>query len=108
GLAIEGVDWTLTDAHRDELLVEVRTGAVEDARTKAEVYAAALGLGSVSVLAVADAGMLGDGRHPVGGGGRDPLPGVRSFAMSGSAPDVELSPHPITVTADVDARFLAT
>lgn len=108
GLAIEGVEWTLTDAHLDELFVEVRTAAVADARAKAEVYARALGLTRVSVLAVADAGMLGEGLHPVVGGGHENAPVARALAMSRSAPEVELSPRPITVAADVDARFLAS
>jgi uncharacterized protein len=106
GLAVDGVEWTLTDDHRDELLSEVRAGAVADARAKAEVYAKALGLGRVSVLAVADAGMLG--LHPVGGGDHDPVPVARMRAMAAAVPDVELAPSPITITAEVDARFVAS
>ena len=107
GVAVDGVEWTLTDEHRDELLSEVRAGAVADARAKAEVYAGALGLHGVTVRALADAGMLGDGVHPVGGD-HGPVPVVRSLAMSRPAPDVELAPHPITVLAEVDARFVAS
>jgi uncharacterized protein len=106
GIAVDAVEWTLTDAHRDELSAEVRAGAVVDARAKAEVYARALGLTRVTVLAVADAGMLG--LQPVGGGGHEPVPIARMRAMSAAAPDVELAPHPISVTAEVDARFLAS
>jgi uncharacterized protein len=105
GVVVDGVEWALTDEHRDSLLREVRAGAVADARTKAEVYAGALGLGRVSVLAVADAGMLGDGIHPVGG--HEGAPIARAMAMSARAPEVEFEPRPITVTAEVDARFLA-
>lgn len=107
GVAVDGVEWTLTDEHRDRLLAEVRTGAVADARAKAEVYARALGLERVTALAVADAGMLGDGRHPVGGGGHEPAPVARAMAMSSPPPDVELAPRPLTIVAEVDARFLA-
>lgn len=105
GVVVDGVEWALTDEHRDELLREVRAGAVGDARAKAEVYAQALGLGRVTVLAVADAGMLGEGIHPVGG--HEGAPIARAMAMSARAPEVELEPRPITVAAEVDARFLA-
>lgn len=105
GVVVDGVEWALTDDHRDALLREVRAEAVADARAKAEVYAEALGLGRVTVLAVADAGMLGDGIHPVSGG--DGTPRGRAYAMAASAPEVEFEPRPIRVTADVDARFLA-
>ena len=105
GVVVDDVEWTLTDEHRDALLREVRAGAVANAREKAEVYVAALGLARVTVLAVADAGMLGDGIHPVGG--HEGAPMARAMAMSARAPEVEFEPRPITVTADVDARFLA-
>jgi uncharacterized protein len=104
GVAVDGVEWTLTDEHRDVLLAEVRAAAVADARAKAEVYARSIGLTRITVLALADAGMLGDGLHPVDGG-HDPAPVARMRAIA--APDVELAPRPITVTAEVDARFLA-
>lgn len=105
GVVVDGVEWTLTDEHRDALVREVRAGAVADARAKAEVFAEALGLGRVTVLAVADAGMLGDGIRPVTGG--EGTPRGRAFAMAAGAPAVEFEPRPITVSADVDARFLA-
>lgn len=104
GVDVHGVEWALTDEHRDELLAEVRTGAVADARTKAEVYARALGLARVTPLAVADAGMLGDhGRPPAGYEGAP----MAARAMSAAPPEVELEPRPIVVVAEVDARFLA-
>ena len=106
GVAVDDVEWTLTDDHRAELLADVRSGAVADARAKAEGYARALGLDRLTVLAVADAGMLGEGLHPVGGGA-EPFPVGRMKAMAASVPEVELAPRPITVTAEVDARFLA-
>lgn len=102
GIHVDGVEWTLTDEHRDEVLARVRAGAVADARAKAELYGRALGLGQITVLAVADAGMLGEGLHPVG-----VHEGAARVAMAARAPELELAPHPITVTAEVDARFLA-
>lgn len=105
GAHVDGVEWALADEHRDELLSEVRSGAVADARTKAEVYARALGLSRVTPLAVADAGMLGDGGRPPAMHEGAPIAAAR--AMSAAPPDVELEPRPIVVVAEVDARFLA-
>jgi hypothetical protein len=106
GVAVDGIEWTLTDAHRGELLAEVRVGAVADARAKAEAYARALGLARVTVLALADAGMLGEGLQPVAAHESAPL--GRMQAMVASVPAVELAPQRITVAAEVDARFLAS
>lgn len=103
GVHVDGVEWTLTDQHRDELLGEVRSEAVADARTKAELYARALGLTRVTALAIADAGMLGGGIHPVG-----VHEGAARMAMAARSPEIELEPRTITVTAEVDARFLAS
>lgn len=105
GVTVDGIEWALTDEHRDAMLADVRAGAVADARAKAEVYAAAIGLTRLTVLALADAGMLGEGIHPVGG--HEPMPVARMKALSAAAPEVELEPRPITVTAEVDARFVA-
>lgn len=103
GFEVDGVEWALTDEHRDELLAAVRTAAVADARSKAELYARALGLQRVTVLAVADAGMLGEGTHPVGA-----HEGAARMAMAARGPDIELAPRPVLVSAEVDARFLAS
>lgn len=103
GVTVDGIEWALTDEHRDALLADVRSAAVAAARAKAEVYAAALGLTRLTVLAVADAGMLGEGIQPVGD--HEARPMMRMAAMS--APEIELAPRPIAVTAEVDARFVA-
>ena len=60
-------------------------------------------LGQVRPVAVADAGMLSAG--PMPGGGHD-VGLMRSMAV-GSAPEVELAPEDIEVSATVDARFVA-
>ena len=54
------IEWTLITAHHDELVLEVRNRAVQDAVTRAQQYADALGLGAIQPVAVADAGMLAD------------------------------------------------
>lgn len=103
GFIVERVEWTLTEARRDEVLRQVRAEAVRAAVVKAQAYADALDLGPVRVVEIADAGMLGEGRHPTDGG--DAL-----FARVGSAGGAEeslaLVPEDVAVEASVDARFV--
>jgi uncharacterized protein YggE len=103
GFRLSSVEWALTVRRRDELAQQVRSRAVQDAVTRAQQYADALGLGKVIPVALADAGMLGANLHPTAG------PGVALMraASTGGAPDVELVPEDIEVSAEVDARFLA-
>lgn len=104
GFRISRVNWALTEKRKDELVKEVRTKAVRDAATRAQLYADALGLGPVSPVAIADAGMLGIQAFTEGGGGY-----VRAAPASaaGSGPDVELVPEDIKVSATIDGRFVA-
>lgn len=81
----------------------VRTWAVQDAAARAQEYADALDLGQVRPVAVADAGMLGDGLQPSGFA-------EAAFVRGGNGPqggDLALSPEDIEVSATVDARFVA-
>ncbi|MCV7134098.1 SIMPL domain-containing protein [Mycobacterium hodleri] len=103
GFNLSRVDWALTDKRRDELVEEVRTKAVRDAATRAQLYADALGLGAVSPVAIADAGMLGTHALNEEGGGY--LRAAR--ASAGSGPDVELVPEDVRISATVDGRFVA-
>lgn len=98
---VSGVEWTLTTDRRDELLRRVRTQAVQDAVGRAQQYADALGLGAVRPVAIADTGMLGPGLQR--GRGHE----IGLMASPASAPEVELVPEDITVSATVDARFVA-
>ena len=104
GFEVSYVNWALTSKSRDELITRVRTGAVHDAAARAQLYADALGLGTVRPVAVADAGMLGAQSHPQGGGIGSLEAAPRS---SGGSPEVELVPEDIRVSATVDARFVA-
>ncbi len=102
GAAMAGIEWALTAAHRERLLAEVRAGAVRNAVDKAQAYADALGSGQVRVLALADAGMLGEGMHPV-------HPEQMQFARmadAGGSADQTFTPNDISVTVEVDARLL--
>ena len=104
GFRVASVEWTLTSKRRTELQRQVRTRAVEDAVIRAQQYADALGLGKIRPVAIADAGMLGDGLHPERGGGAAQMRAL-SAAPPG-VPDIELIPEDIEVSAAVDARFV--
>lgn len=109
-VAVTRVDWALTDATRTSATVEVRSRAVKDAVAKASVYAQSIGLGSVTAIALADPGMLGD---PSGVGSGSPHPVFARTAMASAAfdgqgaPHLALKPEQIVVTSAVDARFIA-
>ena len=103
GFRISHVAWALTSKRQKELQRQVRTRAVEDAVAKAQEYADALGLGLIRPIAIADAGMLGANLHPQGG---ERAGYMRSVGADGGAPDVELVPQDIEVSAAVDARFV--
>jgi uncharacterized protein YggE len=100
GFAVSSVGWALTKKRHDELSREVRSAAVQDAVSRAQQYADALGLGQVEPVALSDAGMLRATAPFV-----DAMPSRMSATRS--APDVELVPRDIEVSAEVDARFSA-
>lgn len=104
GFRVSTIEWTITAAHRDEIMLEVRNRAVQDAATRAQHYADALHLGPIRPIAIADAGMLANAGSPAGPGGVR----LRSASVSGGRPpEVELIPQDIEVSVDVDARFVA-
>jgi uncharacterized protein YggE len=105
GTSVEAIEWSLTAGRRTGATTEVRARAVQDAMTKATVYAQALGLASVRAIAVADPGMLGDQVH---GAPREQamFSRVSSAADAGEA-RLSLAPERIEVSAAVDARFSA-
>lgn len=104
GFRVSHIQWSLTSKRREELQRQVRIKAVEDAVAKARDYAEALGLSNIRPVAIADAGMLGQGLNPFGG---DSAAYMRASAPMGApASEVELVPEDIEVSAAVDARFL--
>ncbi len=104
GFGVDRVEWALTAARRQELVHRARSEAVGEARAKAGAYAAALGLDGVRAVALADAGMLGEGLHPLDDGGA-PFARAMSAPVAGDA--LQLVPEDIEITAQVDARFVA-
>ncbi|GAA3672811.1 SIMPL domain-containing protein [Nocardioides ginsengisoli] len=105
GFRLDGVAWALTEINRTQLERTVRTRAVQDASRRAQEYADALGLGTVHAVTIADAGMLGSGIGPVGGGSASYLRMAAAKDSSGGA-ELELAPEDIEVSAEVDARFV--
>ena len=108
GVTVGSIEWELLDATRDALLAEVGTKAVQDAASKALVYAKAAGLATVTATAIADPGLLGSpGDSPVAMGGAAPQRMFAAKAMSSSAP-LAFTPQELEITVQVDARFTAS
>lgn len=105
GFSLDGVEWALTEQLRHQLARDVRARAVQDAAQRAQEYADALELGPVRSVAIADAGMLGNGLHPVSGGAEAGF--LRAAGAADGAAELALTPEDITVAAVVDARFVA-
>ena len=100
GFSVERIEWALTAQHKLEVTQEVRRHAVRQAREKAQAYADALDLGPMHPIALADAGMLGEGLAPQGGSE------AMAFARAGGGGgDIQFAPQDIAVAARVDARF---
>jgi uncharacterized protein YggE len=102
-VSLDGPWWALradSDAHR-----RARTGAVGDARRRAEEYAAAAGSRLTGLVEIADAGLLGGGESFAA-----PAAMFRTAAGKSVADelDLEVEPVPQTVSATVEARFTCT
>ncbi|MFS0852312.1 SIMPL domain-containing protein [Microbacterium sp. 179-I 3D4 NHS] len=105
GVEIGWIDWHLTPETRSRIEREVAAAAVGVAVTRAEAYASALGLHTVTPLEIADVGLIshGDAAAPA------PMLKARgaAFAMADSSPGMEFEPEDITVSATVEGRFVA-
>ena len=106
GVQLGWIDWQLTAETRTRVEREVATEAVQVAVQRATAYAAALGLGSVTALEVADAGLLTHDRDP---GRPETMTAARAFAADGAGggPALQFQPEEITVASAVEARFAA-
>ncbi|MEC4612822.1 SIMPL domain-containing protein [Tsukamurella tyrosinosolvens] len=113
GGAIDRTRWSITEASLAAAEREARAGAARDARERAQVYADALGLGTVRAVFIAEPGLLraSSPRSPLGGqpdasdgGSGDILP-----APLGAEPAprryIEQTPEDIAVAASVEAHF---
>lgn len=105
GFVVVWVDWALTAQRREAVEAKTRQRAVLEARDRAQNYADALGLGTVRVRSLSDAGL---GFPRVGQGGESlmmvdtgPIGGERHVRDHD-----ELVPRNIEVEAAVDAEFV--
>lgn len=105
GVEIGWVDWHLTAQTRARVERDVASSAVSVAVARAEAYATALGLTSVTPLEIADAGLISHGQTPAA----PQLLKARgsAFAAGDSAPAMQYEPDEIVVFATVEARFSA-
>lgn len=105
GVAIGGIDWTLTEVTTTRLTADARHRAVLDATEKAAGYARSLGLSSVRPVAVADPGMLGDQSRSSSPNEATAM--SRASKAAAESAGLDLKPEDITVSARVHARFTA-
>jgi uncharacterized protein YggE len=106
GITVDGVSWELSPDTSRATERDVASQAVQVAVDRATAYAAAIGLGSVTALEIADVGLLSKA-------GQESAPGspkmMRALMASdmGGGPALEFEPQPIVVSAAVEARFIA-
>lgn len=104
GLQVGPVEWHLTPDTRSRVEREVATAAVAIAVERAQAYAAAIGLGTVSPREIADVGLLSD--SPEAAAPRMNVKAAMAMDSAGSGA-VDFQPDDIVVTAAVEARFTA-
>lgn len=105
GVEIGWVDWHLTPQTRADIEREVASAAVGVAVQRAQAYAAALGLQSVTPVEIADTGLISREQAPAPSMMR--ARGA-AFAATADAPaEMAYEPEDIVISATVEARFTA-
>lgn len=106
GVEIGWVNWHLTPETRARVERDVASSAVSVAVARAEAYASALGLTSVTPLEIADVGLMTQRQTPAA----PQMMQARgaAFAAAESSPAMEYEPDDIVVAATVEARFSAS
>lgn len=108
GVQLGWIEWKLTPETRASVEREVATEAVGVAVVRATAYAAALGLGNVTPVELADVGLLTQPASPEMAPAPRMLMAKASFASdSGGGPAVQLQPEDIVISSAVEARFAA-
>ncbi|MEA2974235.1 MAG: uncharacterized protein QOG82_2693 [Actinomycetota bacterium] len=101
GAAVDGPTWQLDPTN--PVHQEVRRLAAIDARTRADAYAAALGLRVTGVAWVAEPGLR---QGPADNVGFAPMMARAAFAGAPEEPEViDVTPDEMTVDASVDVAF---
>ncbi len=104
GIAVDGIEWLLSEETKAGLESEARQGAISDALTKAGEYARALGLGEVTPLSISDPGLL---ENPGAVAHGLPLAAMARSAAPAGGGGMELRPSALVIEATVHARFSA-
>ena len=101
------IDWQLSPAVRDQLRRDLVAQAVGEARARAEAFAAAEGLHIVSVIGLADPGLIGKtGSGNAAFADASPMMAL-GRGVRGGGGEVELEPRQIDTESQVEAQFLA-
>lgn len=105
GVQIDGVTWRLTPDSARLTEAAVAAQAVRVAVERANAYAAALGLTTVTALEIADLGLLTHGSPEAAASPKM----MRAMAMDsvGGGPALDFQPEDIIIRAGVEARFSA-
>lgn len=109
GVQLGWIEWQLTPETRASTERDAAAAAVEVAVTRAQAYAGAIGLATVTPLEIADLGLLSRNDAPPAPQAERMLMAKASFAADagGGAPSVQVQPEDIVITAAVEARFTA-
>lgn len=107
GVEVGAVNWHLTPETRAHVEREVASTAVGVAVARAEAYASALGLTSVTPLEIADVGLISSAQPPAGIQAMKAR-GLAFSATADSGPSMEYEPDDIVVAATVEGRFTAS
>ncbi|MGM7697154.1 SIMPL domain-containing protein [Microbacterium sp. A84] len=108
GVEVGSVNWHLTPETRARIEREVASTAVGVAVARAEAYASALGLTSVTPLEIADVGLISNNQPPAGLQAMRARGGMAFSASADSGPSMEYEPDDIVVAATVEGRFTAS
>jgi uncharacterized protein YggE len=103
GIAVDGIDWTLSRETEHRLRSDARREAIADAVLKAGEYASALSLEGVTPLSISDPGLLD---NPTAGA--QFAPAMMARTAPGGGGGMELRPNAIIIEAVVHARFSAS
>ncbi|MHC2998834.1 SIMPL domain-containing protein [Microbacterium sp. HJ5] len=109
GVQLGWIDWQLTPGARATVERDVAAGAVAVAVARANAYAGAIDLTTVTPLEIADLGLLTRNEAPPAPQAERMLVAKASFAAdAGGGPAIQLQPEDIVITAAVEARFSAS
>lgn len=102
GVAVDAVEWTLTQKRQKDEEENVLARAVVQAHARATTMATAAGDGGIRFLEIADRGMLADG-HAAGPSSQSMT--MRSASAGHSDEGVTIAPEDVEIDVVIHARF---